>query len=1128
MNIKRLLIIILFLIILFGSLSFAEEKKLHIGIFYFVPQGEDVPWIRKGITILLINRFTQFSQFKVLPRDRLEEVDYTVFTANRVGDLAGKFSLDYVIGGTYSLNEDTINVTAWAWSKAQERFLVSFTASGGLLDIVKKIAVSAYDAIAGSTYEETSRILRTLPTKSEDACRYLFTAVDYMDQAIKAYNGADFPSKPLWKKAIENGEKAVQIDPGFSLAYYYLGLIYSKTKWVKREADAWENYLKYTKEKEFPEETGGLAYYRLGYSFYEKGEYDLAQRYLEKAILIDPTLVKPYVYLGNIYYDQDNLDEAIKYYKKAYTLSPSDKDIEWLLKRAERIKEVGKEAYDYFEKGHAAFSKGDYVEAAYYLEHAVGINPSYLEAFVLLGKTYMELDEFEKAEESLQRAGELEPTNYEIKLLLDKVRNERKYGKEAYEAFSKGYDLYKEGHSQEALYYFEEAVRKNPNFDIAHDYLARVYYQIGELDKYKEEREKVASITQDPKEKANIYYSIGYEFFSLKKYDIAKEEFEKALNANPEHTKAAFFLAEVYYNLKDYRNAITYYTKVLKNAQGKDYYDKALYGRGWSYFFLKDYKKEIADFLRIVKDFKYSSLRNVAQYKLGEAYYLIGDYIDAIKWLKDFVNIKSSPYRKDAFYIVIISYIKSKNLKDAKAYLDKASALYPEDKKFLSLKDLLRDYAFDNREYELLLEELKGRKDELSLYEKVVALWELGRKDEAEFQFSVFKERYPDSKYLRDLTILFLSDYIKGDKRKAIELITYAIDKNIEIFPSIYKTYFVRGKLYFDLKQYKNAMGDFEKAIRGKFEDLSEAYYLLGLSYDYSGEKERALSIFKELGEKFKDKYSCLGNYYVGGYYYREKKWDDALTYYKKITLTCKKIDYLDKVHFYLGMIHYNKGNFGGAIWNFKRSISLTKDRALRIENYYFIGKSYINSGKESLGKPWLQKVIKEGKNTEYYKLAQALLNTLEEAPYKKAESLISEGKFKDALSVLSTVEGKGEKKIYLEAKAYMGLKNWQKAESLFLELLNAHTSRYEEVVYGLSYVYFKEKKYFLVIELADEYLERGKFGELGDDILYISALSYEMLGKKDQAKARYEKILKFFPDTPLKDKIEKRMEVMK
>ncbi|HID15715.1 MAG TPA: tetratricopeptide repeat protein, partial [Candidatus Atribacteria bacterium] len=121
-----------------------------------------------------------------------------------------------------------------------------------------------------------------------------------------------------------------------------------------------------------------------------------------------------------------DLDKAIYYYERANSLSPDDENIKWLLKKVERVKEVGKEAYEYFEEGRKLHLNADYANAAFYLEHAVGINPSYLEALVLLGKSYMRIGELKKAEDAFSKAKVIDPTNYELELLLDEVKNKIK------------------------------------------------------------------------------------------------------------------------------------------------------------------------------------------------------------------------------------------------------------------------------------------------------------------------------------------------------------------------------------------------------------------------------------------------------------------------------------------------------------------------------------------------------------------------------------------------------------------------------------------------------------------------------------------------------------------------------
>ena len=62
-------------------------------------------------------------------------------------------------------------------------------------------------------------------------------AVKKMEEALKVYEGANYPNKPLWLEAIEFGEKAIKADPNYIEGHYYLAQIYQYTNWYFKEAD---------------------------------------------------------------------------------------------------------------------------------------------------------------------------------------------------------------------------------------------------------------------------------------------------------------------------------------------------------------------------------------------------------------------------------------------------------------------------------------------------------------------------------------------------------------------------------------------------------------------------------------------------------------------------------------------------------------------------------------------------------------------------------------------------------------------------------------------------------------------------------------------------------------------------
>ena len=80
--------------------------------------------------------------------------------------------------------------------------------------------------------EELAYNLKKNISTSLTALKNYYQSIEFKDQAITEYQGADYPSKPLWAKAIDFAEKAVEEDPSFAEAYYLLSQIYERTKWT--------------------------------------------------------------------------------------------------------------------------------------------------------------------------------------------------------------------------------------------------------------------------------------------------------------------------------------------------------------------------------------------------------------------------------------------------------------------------------------------------------------------------------------------------------------------------------------------------------------------------------------------------------------------------------------------------------------------------------------------------------------------------------------------------------------------------------------------------------------------------------------------------------------------------------
>ena len=73
------------------------------------------------------------------------------------------------------------------------------------------------------------------------------------------------------------------------------------------------------------------SFYQEALDNFEKNEFELSIKYLEKNIVFNPKSSESYILLGKSYSAMDNVDKANKYFKIAYTLIPENIELNYLL-----------------------------------------------------------------------------------------------------------------------------------------------------------------------------------------------------------------------------------------------------------------------------------------------------------------------------------------------------------------------------------------------------------------------------------------------------------------------------------------------------------------------------------------------------------------------------------------------------------------------------------------------------------------------------------------------------------------------------------------------------------------------------------------------------------------------------
>jgi tetratricopeptide (TPR) repeat protein len=273
-------------------------------------------------------------------------------------------------------------------------------------------------------------------------------------------------------------------------------------------------------------------------------------------------------------------------------------------------------AVNLFNAGVLAFQGGDESTAEAKFREAIDKDPSFVEPYSALAGLYLDRTEYDPAKAMADKVLELAPDNARsLRVLYDASRAEGDEAKAAelldrlkavdtggtdtaIRVFNEGAEAARLGDLESARQRFEEALEVDPELAAAHAALATIHlaqkryddavasadaaleidpgrsdvlkvkYEafrgLGQIDQAKKVFEEM--VGSDPKGTARALFDRGVEMFNAGNAEGAKQAFEQAIVADPDHAKAHYMLGLCYVNTGDTAKAKTELGRFLELA----------------------------------------------------------------------------------------------------------------------------------------------------------------------------------------------------------------------------------------------------------------------------------------------------------------------------------------------------------------------------------------------------------------------------------------------------------------------------------------------------------------------------------------------------------------------------------
>ncbi|MEZ4853400.1 tetratricopeptide repeat protein [Flavobacterium sp.] len=557
--------------------------------------------------------------------------------------------------------------------------------------------------------EMVERFVENYPTSTKQNQAYIEVAHYYFDQG-------NYPKSLEWfdkanVSAMSNEEKERY---NFQKGYAYF------TVKNKKEAEKYLNRVVNSKAY------GSQAKYYLGYMSYETDDYKNANQYFDQVSDQDKYKEKMGYFQADMNFKLGNFQQAIDLGLAQMPKSPASEKSElskiigesyFNLKQYDKALPYlqdykGKQGKwnntDFYQLGYTYYKNGDYESAINQFNKIInGQDVVAQNAYYHLAECYLKTNKKQQALNAFKTASEME---FDTKIQEDAYLN---YAKLSYE-LGNPYQSVPEVLNAYLAKYPNTSYKQEINNLLISSYITSKNYTeaLTLLEKNKSAENRLAY--------QKVAFYRGLELFTDGDYNAAYDLFKKSITENKDAlftTRATYWKGETEYNLDQYNDAVLSFRQFETSSEAisTPEYKNLAYNLAYAYFKLKDYDNAIKYFTNFIADVKNNNIRKTDAYlRLGDCNFISAKYWPAMEAYNKAIDMNgvhsdyaafqkgisygfvgrnekkiedleafakkypNSQYADDALYELGNTYVNQNNESKAIATYDKLIASYPK------------------------------------------------------------------------------------------------------------------------------------------------------------------------------------------------------------------------------------------------------------------------------------------------------------------------------------------------------------------------------------------------------------------------------------------------------------------